>query len=156
MSQLDRYGTAGEPPASAHALEPFVHEEEVRHYLDVYARAVTNGDVRGVSAMWAVPSLVLGDYGAQAVTDLLQIQTLFAGAKEHYAAHGIVDTRPDIQSIQWLTPHIVVADVRWPLFDADHHERGVEYSTYTLERDGGGELKMRVAVMRGEIAIEAH
>jgi len=154
MSRLDRH--AGEPPASAHALEPFVHEEEVRHYLDLYARALTTGDARAIAAMWALPALVLGDYGAHGISNLRQVETLFAGTKEHYAARGIVDTRPDIQSIEWLTHRIVVADVRWPLLDANHRERGAEHSTYTLERDNAGALKMRVAVMRGEIATEAH
>ena len=154
MSQLDRYAT--EPPVSAHALEPFVHEDEVRHYLDLYARALTAGDARALAAMWAVPALILGDYGAQAITALVEIESLFTGAKEHYASRGIADTRPDIQKVEWLTQRIVVADVRWPLFDANHDERGAERSTYTLERDEHGELKMRVAVMRGETEKEPH
>jgi len=155
MPQLDRYAT--EPPASASALEPFVHEDEVRHYLDLYARALTAGDARALAAMWAVPALILGDYGAaQAISSLYEVELLFDGAKEHYAARGVADTRPDIQKIEWLTQGIVVADVRWPLFDANHDERGAERSTYTLERNENGELKMRVAVMQGETAKEPH
>lgn len=154
MSELDRYGT--EAPASARALDPFVHEEEVRTYLDRYARALTTGDARSIAAMWGVPALVLGDYGARAITTPYAIEALFAGAKESYASRGIVDTRPDIKKIEWLTPRIVVVDVRWPMFDADHAERAAERSTYTLERDADGELRMRVAVLRGEAATEPH
>ena len=42
------------------------------------------------------------------------------------------------------------------LFDLNHDERGAEYSTYTLERDERGDLKMRVAIMRGEATKESH
>ena len=154
MSQLDRYGS--EPPTSARALEPFVHEDEVRHYLDLYARAVTAGDLKAIAALWTVPALVLAGYGAQAVTTLAEIEAFFAHAKDHYAARGIVDTRPDIQYVEWLTERIVLTDVRWPLFDANHDERSTELATYTLERNDGGALKMRVAIMRGEAPTEAH
>ena len=154
MSQLDRHAT--EPPSSAHALEPFVDEDEVRNYLDVYARAVTAGDAKTIAALWGVPALVLGDFGAKAISALHEVEAFFAGAKEQYAARGVVDTRPDIQKIDWLTERIVVADVRWPLFDGNHDERGAERSTYTLERNGRGELKMRVAIMRGETETETH
>lgn len=150
MPQLDRHET--EPPASAHALEPFVHEEEVRHYLDLYARAVTTGAPGAVASLWSVPALVLDEHGVRALSALADVERFFAGAWEHYARRGIVDTRPDIQRIEWLGDRVVLTDVRWPLFDADHRERGAERSTYTLERDAAGELKMRVAVMRGEIS----
>lgn len=150
MPQLDR--PEAEPPVSAHALEPFVHEEEVREYLDRYARAVTTGEPSAVASLWSVPAFVIDDRGARGLSTLADVETFFAGSREHYAGRGIVDTRPDIQKIEWLGDRIVLTDVRWPLFDRDHRERGAERSAYTLERNAAGELKMRVAVMRGEIS----
>ena len=132
-----------------------VHEDEVRHYFDAYARALTNGDGNAIAALWALPSLLMSDQGVRSVGSVTEIERLFAGAKGMYAVRGIVDTRPDIQYVEWLTQRIVVADVRWPLFDALHHELGSESSTYTLMRDRAGDLKMRIVVMRGATEADA-
>jgi hypothetical protein len=158
MPQLDRQQHAGvtdESKATAPAIE-LVHEDEVRHYFDAYARALTSGDGRAIAAMWELPALLMSDHGVRAVRNAEEIEKFFAGARGQYAARGIVDTRPDIHDIEWLTPRIVVADVRWPLFDADHKEHGSESSTYTLMRDRSGELKLRIVIMRGETETDVH
>ena len=147
MAQLDKDAAA---ETTAPVMHPFVHEEEVRVYLDRYAHAITSGDARAIARMWGIPALVLSDHGVRTVSSSVEVEDFFAGAKEQYAARGIVDTRPDIQYVEWLTTKIVIADVRWPLFDEDHVERGFESSTYTLMRDDSGALALRVVVMRGE------
>src|SRR5262249_39164389 len=137
MPQLHRPQQAG-PPQTIEPEAPsieLVHEHEVRHYFDVYAPPLTSGDREAIAAMRARPALRRNDRGARAVREAGGIQKLFAGGKGMYAARGIVDTRPDIQQIEWLTERIVIADVRWPLFDDGHTERGSESSTYTLMRD---------------------
>ncbi len=133
-----------------------VHEDEVRHYFDDLARALTSGDGKTIAELWEVPSLVLSDQGARVMQTPAEVEQLFARAKGMYAARGIIDTRPDIQYVEWLTNRIVVADVRWPLFDERHRELGAEASTYTLARDHAGKLRLRVVVMRGESESAAH
>jgi hypothetical protein len=157
MPQLDKQplDDAGENAVSPPSIE-LVHEDEVRHYFDAYARALTSGDGRAIAALWELPALVMTDHGARAIKNADEIAKIFAGAKGMYALRGIVDTRPDIQYVEWLTQRIVVADVRWPLFDDGHQERGTESSTYTLMRDHEGALKLRVVVMRGATDDEIH
>lgn len=133
-----------------------VHEDDVRHYFDAYARALTSGDAEAIAALWELPALMVSDLGVRAVHGKGEIAKVFAGAKGMYAMRGIVDTRPDIQSVTWLTARVVLADVRWPLFDGRHREVGCESFTYTLMRDRGGELKLRVLVMRGHTEHPAH
>jgi len=38
--------------------------------------------------------------------------------KAQYNAHGVVDTRPDIQDADWVADNLVVVKVRWPYLDA--------------------------------------
>ena len=78
-------------------------------------------------------------------------EAFFASAKEQYNAKGIVDTRAEIQRIQWLTEHIVVVDVRWPQLDNTGATRAAEISTYTLRRKADAGFELRVAVMRGVV-----
>jgi hypothetical protein len=156
MAQLGKHSGSDESTATTPTMEPFVHEEDVRHYLDLYAHAVTTGDAKAIARMWDFPALVMGDQGARTVSSADELERLFAGVKDQYSARGIIDTRPDIERVEWLTEHIVSADVRWPLFDSDGHERGAEASTYLLMRDSSGALKLRVAVARGQSDAEAH
>jgi hypothetical protein len=161
MAQLGKQplDTPTQGDLGEHAGPPsieLVHEDEVRHYFDAFARALTSGEGAAIASLWDLPALVMMDGGARAVKSADEIAKIFAGAKRMYAARGIVDTRPDIQYVEWLTQRIVVADVRWPLFDDLHKELGSESSTYTLMRDHSGALKLRVIVMRGEIDSDMH
>lgn len=144
-----------QPATTVHTID-LVHEDEVRHYFDAYARALTRGDGEAIAALWELPGLLMNDRGVRAVANSAEIVKIFAGAKGMYARRGIVDTRPDIQYVEWLTQRIVVADVRWPLFDVLHQELGSQASTYTLMRSRSGDLKLRIAVLRGEIESDAH
>jgi hypothetical protein len=99
--------------------------------------------------MWEAPALVLGDSMAQPVSSTDELVEFFSGAKEQYNERGVVDTRPEIMRLDWVTERMVIVSVRWPWLDANGRERGDEASTYTLRRGRDGVLKMRVAVMHG-------
>jgi hypothetical protein len=79
-----------------------------------------------------------------------EIARFFSGAKEEYNKRGISDTRPEVFGLEWVTDRIVVVDVRWPYLDERGNEKGEESSTYTLRRDDLGDLKLHIALMRGE------
>jgi hypothetical protein len=116
--------------------------------LDEFAQALTNGDAKAISGMWEVPAFVLGDEG-RVVNTPVEVEQFFAGAQDEYNERGIMDTRAEIETLEWPTDRIVLATVRWPYLDADGREVGAESSTYALCRDEDGELKMRVVIMRG-------
>ena len=79
-----------------------------------------------------------------------EIAKFFSGAKEEYNKRGISDTRAEIFGLEWVTDRIVVVDVRWPHLDERGKEKGEESSTYTLRRDDFGDLRLHMALMRGE------
>jgi ketosteroid isomerase-like protein len=125
------------------------NESEVQEILDRLAEAVTEGDGRAVARLWAVPALVLGDTMARPVSDLKEVEQFFGGAKEQYNARGIADTRAEIAELQWPTPRIAIAEVRWPWLDAAGIEKGDEVSTYVFRRDDAGKLKIQAVIMHG-------
>ncbi|MGH7710710.1 MAG: DUF6841 family protein [Gemmatimonadaceae bacterium] len=134
------------------APTPGAEDREVQGFLDKLGSSLTAGDARTVATMWAVPAYVIGDNGAQVVNSRDEVEQFFSGAKEQYNKRGITDTRAEIFGLEWLTDRIVVVDVRWPYLDARGEEKGGEASTYTLRRDDNGELKLHIALMRGEEA----
>ena len=124
----------------------------MRALLAKLARAVTSGDGKAAAAIWATPSLVIGDDMALTVGSSADIQDVFGGAKAQYNARGITDTRPDILRLDWVTHRIAIVEVRWPYLAADGDEVGEETSTYVIRREPDGQLAIRAAVLHGGAA----
>jgi len=112
--------------------------------------------VATVVSLWQVPAFVLGDADDRAVGSNQEIEQFFGGAKQRYNEQGIMSTRAEIGTLQWLTERIAIVQVRWPYLDAQGHEVGEETSTYTLRRDEEGELRLRVTVMHGAAGQAKH
>lgn len=129
---------------------PGTEDDEVQGFLDQFGRSLTAGDGDAIARMWAVPAYILGDTMAQVVSSREEIATFFSGAKEQYNKRGISDTRAEIFGLEWVTDRIVVVDVRWPYLDERGNEKGEESSTYTLRRDDFSDLRLHIALMRGE------
>ena len=125
------------------------NESEVQEILDRLAEAVTEGNGKAVTKLWAVPALVLGDTMARPVSTLLELEQFFGGAKEQYNARGISDTRAEIVELHWPTPRIAIAEVRWPWLDTAGVEKGDEVSTYVFRRDDAGKLRIQAVIMHG-------
>lgn len=130
--------------------KPHSSDADINAFMQKFARALSAGDGKTIATMWSVPALVLSDQGSIAVSSRDEVEKFFSGAKEQYAARGINQAAPEIQSTDWLTGRIAMARVRWPYIDSKGHEMGEESSTYTFRRDDGGELKMSAIVMHGE------
>lgn len=136
--------------ADARAAAAGPDNSAVREVLDRLAGAVTAGDARAAARLWGTPALVLGDGMAWSVGTRSEIEDFFAGAKQQYNARGIVDTRPDILRLEWLTDRIAVVEVRWPYIDVSGDEIGAESSTYIVRREDDGEIMIRATIMQGE------
>lgn len=122
---------------------------EVQSILDRMARAMTTGDGRAMAELWDTPALVIGDKHVMPFTSADEIERFFGGAKEHYNARGIIDTRAEIDALHWPTDRVAMVQVRWPYLDTEGTIRGEESSTYTLRRDDHGNWRLLVAVMQG-------
>lgn len=134
-------------PIKPHEPKDFL----VLDYFKRFAYALVSGDTKTIGALWGVPALALSDDGVQIVNSIREVEQFFAGAKEQYNSLGIVDTRPDILRLNWLTERLVCVEVRWPHIDRSGTVQGEEVSTYTLRLGDDGNLKMHIALIQGEV-----
>jgi hypothetical protein len=123
---------------------------DVQEFVHQFAWALTSGDGRAAAALWALPSIMLGDSTVQTIMDRDELERMFRNARDHYNAAGIHDTRGEIRKIDWMSTRVVLVHVRWPYLDASGAERGEEHSSYLLRRDDHGDLKLHVAIMHGD------
>ena len=79
-----------------------------------------------------------------------EVEEFFANAKATYNERGIMDTRADIEDLDWISEDLVIVTVRWPHLDQNEKEVGAERSSYTLFKGEDGGYKVRVITMRGE------
>jgi hypothetical protein len=121
----------------------------IQSLLNRFARALTSGDTDTICKLWGVPSLVLHEGTARAVTSLDEVSQFFANGPEQYRQQGIVDTRPEIVRLDWLTERMASVQVRWPYLNAQGEEIGEERSTYILMRGVDGAWKIWTAAMQG-------
>ena len=121
-------------------------EEGVRRFLEALGKALSEGDVAGVTRSWEIPAFVLSDEGVLAVSDPKEIEAFFAKAIQWYRARGLVTTRPEIQSLEVLGARLLSVDVRWLALDAEGVEKTSERSRYILRTDDDHELRIRVAL----------
>lgn len=123
----------------------------IEAFLERYRVALAAGDASALADLWHVPALVVHDEGTRAVATRDEVEAFFAAAMRHYASAGVVDTSPELQRADWLSPHIVQVTVRWRPLDAAGDVKGDdEWVTYTLrEGDEPHSLEVCVAVTHG-------
>lgn len=126
-------------------------DDEIRSFLQAYGRALSEGNLRAVSAAWDVPALVLSDEGAIAVESAKQIEDFFGGARRQYIERGILTTKPEIAKVDWLSEKMAQVRTRWIQLTANKERKGEELSLYVLRKDDQDRWRVRVAIMlRGE------
>jgi hypothetical protein len=135
--------------SAAPSASSTARDQSVQDLLDRFARALTAGDGEACADVWETPAFVIGNGMARPVTSRDEVVKFFGSGKEQYAARGVVDTRAEVQELDWISDDLVVVRVRWPYLDANGDEQGQEESSYTLQRDPGGNLKIRAILMRG-------
>jgi hypothetical protein len=119
---------------------------QIRKLFDTVGRALSTGDVNAASHCWAVPSLVLFDDGATAISNVDQVAQLFSQAMQWYRSKGLVATRSEIERITMLSDKLAAVDVRWPAFDGSNTEKASERSHYIVQLGEDRELRIRVAL----------
>jgi hypothetical protein len=124
-----------------------VWDYSVKEFVDRFAEALGAGDDAAVANMCEAPALILGDDNVRAVLGPDDLEDL-NGGNRHYGLRGSVHA--EIVRVEWATERIALVDVRWPHRDAGGAELGAEVSTYALRRDDSGDLKLCVALLRGE------
>ena len=110
-----------------------LNEKTVREMLDRLGRAVSSGDLDGVSACYVFPGLFLMGQDATVFEKPAEFEKLFAQGRRWYVDQGIVETRADILRFDLMTDTIAAVDIRWPGFDNDGTEIYTETSHYIIQ-----------------------
>lgn len=153
----EQVGQRGPGASSADSGEHPISSQEsgdreragVQRYLDRFADAMTSGDTHTMTQLWGVPAFVIGENEARVVQSEGEVEEFFAGSKDMYNQRGIVSTRAEIVSLDWVAQDLVIATVRWPYLDQNDRTLGEESSSYTLLRGEDGGFKLRVITLRG-------
>jgi hypothetical protein len=125
-------------------------EQGLQSMLETFARAFTRGDGKTAATCWEVPALIVADQGTKAVTTLAEVEDFYGGAAKQYNDMGITDTRPEVQSVTWMTDRLASVHVRWPYLDAKGQARpDSEASTYVMRFGDDGQPRINVVVMMG-------
>lgn len=124
----------------------------VQRFFRELGYALTTGNLAGIKSSWGIPSFVLGNSAELVVKSGAEVERFFAGTKTQYNQQGIIETVPEIESIQWLTNKIALVGVRWPYFDQEGFQIGEESSCYTLKLDDKNQLRIYCVVLQGESA----
>lgn len=125
-------------------------EQGMQSMLETFAKAFTQGDGKTAATCWEVPALIVADQGTKAVATLAEVEDFYGGAAKQYNDMGITDTRPEVQSVTWLTDRMASVHVRWPYLDAKGNARQEsEASTYVLRIGDDGRPRICVAAMMG-------
>lgn len=125
-------------------------EAKIQAMLEKFAKAFTSGDGKAAGTFWVVPALIVANEGTRAVATIGEVEDFYSGAAKQYNDMGITDTRPEVQSVTWLTDKLASVHVQWPYIGKDGKLRKeIEASTYVLRFDDAGEPKIAVVVMMG-------
>jgi hypothetical protein len=122
--------------------------DRIKQFLENLGRALSAGDLAGVSHCFEVPAVFLSDDGATILADADQLKTLFAQATQWYRARGLVSTKPEVERVDTLGEKLAAVDVRWPAFDASGKECFSERSHYILRFGKDGRVCICVALTR--------
>jgi hypothetical protein len=125
-----------------------MEEASILRFLERYGQALSAGagDVDADVSLWELPAFVVSDQGARAVTEVVEVEQIIAGAAEWYRSQGLMATRPELLHIQVLGRRIVAVDVRWATLDGAGQEQAHESFRYLLRLNDDGELRIRVVV----------
>ena len=113
-----------------------IDDDALERFFVRYGTALASGDLPGISACYAYPSYVPGDYASVVITAANEIEAFFAGAAEGYHAQGMTRAVPELTAIEHLSPALVEAEVRWSYTDDAGTEQQHDRFRYTVRHHG--------------------
>lgn len=103
-----------------------------------YGEAVSAGDLKAISACYAIPAIVISDEGAIPIATREEVEAAFDGAAQAYRARGMVAARPTVLAAEVLTEKLVSADVRWDYVDEEGRSAEQNGYRYVLRLEEAG------------------
>ena len=121
-------------------------DEQLRRFLVRYGEALSTGDLKAISACYAVPSLVLSDEGSIPIASREEIEAAFDSAAERYRAQGLVAVRPTLLASEALSERLVSVDVRWDYLDEQGRSAQQNAYRYVLRLEDEASPKIQVVI----------
>lgn len=118
----------------------------VRGVLERLGRAISVGDLPGVAACFAYPSLLLTGADTHEFRDQSQVEMAFRRLLDAHDAAGVVTTHPQFESATALGSGIHECSVRWPAFDNQGQRIANERAHYIVQETAAGTALIRVGV----------
>jgi hypothetical protein len=128
-------------------MKPELKKTEILEMLEALGKAVSDGDLKTISASYGYPALVLSDEQVMLIENREQVEEFFSKAREWYISRGILTTRPELLKFDQISTGIISVEVRWPGFDKNGNENYTETSYYLIHIDGDKPL-IRAAASR--------
>jgi ketosteroid isomerase-like protein len=125
-----------------------MNKDPIQASLDHIAKALSEGDLSGVSEHWAFPALMLTDEDATPFKTKSEVEALFKKATEWYHQQGLTATKAELEHVEHLSNNLVAVDVRWPSLDSSGTERASERSHYIMQLGADHKARIRVALTR--------
>lgn len=122
-------------------------QQAVEEMLERLGKAVSDGNLPGISACYAFPAFFLIGEQVTVLNEALQLEELFAEGRRWYVSQGVETTKAEILRIDAMTETLLAIDVRWPGFNSGGQEIYSETSHYILQTVNG-EPRIRVALSR--------
>jgi hypothetical protein len=127
-----------------------LNQDEPGKFLEAYGSALGAGDLEGILSSWGIPSLVISDQGAIAVSSPEQVKEFFAHAVAWYHSQGWVETRPREWHTEKLSPVLFSVDVYWDAIDQSGQSFPSDHSRYILSLFEG-RFVIRVAITQSRV-----
>jgi hypothetical protein len=142
------------PLESTKSRRAGVWDFSVKELIDRFAEAVVARDADAVLKMCELPLAIVADSGVRTVLAPEDVDAIFVHPRRRFGLREVRDTHAEIVRVEWLTERIARVDVRWPKRDPAGVEIGAEDASYTLRRDDSGDLKLCVALLRGDATTQ--
>jgi hypothetical protein len=111
-----------------------VRRSEITAFLRSYAVSLSEGDLKGISFAWHMPSLVIDQKGSLAVSKARQVEDFFGQAAAAYHESGIAAVKLETLEVSKLSGNMATATVAWRQVRSDGKKGAADLPFYVISR----------------------
>ena len=114
-----------------------MNEQQVRDFLDDYAKVLTDADARAMAKRWHVPALVVGDGRTIVVASREETELFFTRSFGQYHESGVRAAVLAESQVTLLSDSVAAVSVHWMHEDGHGATVGAEDAYYVLAQEPG-------------------
>jgi hypothetical protein len=112
--------------------------DDLTDFFGRYGVALTEGDIAGIAACYALPGMVVSDTYSFTFTTPTAVALSFLGAAPAYRDQQIVAAHAQIRDVQRLSRALALVAVQWEYLDSCGRAVPGEGYRYVIRTDAGG------------------